>query len=101
MTSALQQTLIEEVLQLTSPKSGNVVANQQVVKLTNGLYYFYSYGTLIAASDNLRYPTKMYVTDSWDYSKTTLTYLKQFFNFDHSKKEIEKLIKEGTILPLN
>lgn len=66
-------------------------------------YIFYSYDTLIAeylgSMDN---DTKdiIHLTNKYNYSKTTLKYLKVFLNkycniYYKDKKELEKLIKEG------
>ena len=37
----------------------------------------------------------VYLSDKWDYSKTTLKHLKLFLNTTATKKDIEKLIETG------
>ena len=51
---------------------------------------FHSYNTLIAEKKG----DKVYLTKYWNYSKTTMFYLKQFLGVG-SKAEIENGIKEG------
>ena len=64
--------------------------NQFKIYLPNGVL-FQSYSSVIA------YKTKgvVYLTDKWDYSKTTLKHLKLFLGTTAPKKDIEKLIKTG------
>ena len=54
---------------------------------------FHSYNTLIAEKKG----DKVYLTDKWDYSATTLRYLCQFLGVG-SKNDIEKGIKEGRFI---
>ena len=65
-----------KVSQLKSPRSGNVVPNQ--FKIVNGAkIYFQSYNSIICKIDtnkNLVFLDSFY----WDYSRTTLKYLKEF-----------------------
>lgn len=70
-------------------KFGNKAsANQQVIGDS-----FYSYQTLIAEKKG----DKVYLTKYWNYSRTTLFYLKQFLG-GVSKNDIEKGIKEGRFI---
>lgn len=69
-------------------KFGNTPQNQSI-----GGNSFYSYNTLIAE----RKGDKVYLTDKWDYSATTLRYLCQFLGVK-SKKDIEQGIKEGKFI---
>ena len=64
--------------------------NQFVI---NGAYgeAFQSYSSLIAYRKN----NFIYLSDKWDYSKTTLKYLKIFLNTSISKKEIKEALKRG------
>ena len=65
-------------------------ANQFVI---NGTYgeVFQSYSSLIAYRKN----NFIYLSDKWDYNKTTLKYLKIFLNTSMSKKEIKEALKSG------
>ena len=65
-------------------------ANQFVI---NGAYgeAFQSYGSLLAYIKN----NFIYLSDKWDYSKTTLKYLKIFLKTSMSKKEIKEALKSG------
>lgn len=85
---------IPKVTNLKSPRTGNPVANQFVIKLDDG-YYFQSYETVIAYMP-LNYNQESIILDpDWAYSVTTLKYLKQFLGINESKKRIEKLIDLG------
>lgn len=81
--------------------NGNKVANQFIVTTDEG-YYFQSYKTIIAFEPrhglaNTTLGRTVLDKDSWDYSVTTLKYLKIFLGLEHtSKKEIEKIIENGT-----
>ena len=65
--------------------------NQFKVFLSNGVA-FQSYDSLIAFKND---EGKVFLSDKWSYSKTTLKHLKLFLRIDLSKKEIEKKIKNG------
>ena len=58
--------------------------------------YFFSYETLIAVQDT---EYNMYLTSSWDYSNTTLKYLRIAFPSlsQYSKKDIAKKLQDGEI----
>lgn len=67
------------------------IQNNQVVVEDNGVKSFFSYGTLIAKIENNKVILDSYY---WDYSKTTLKWLKVFLNRDYmSKKDIQKCIE--------
>ena len=70
---------------------GNKIANQVVIHDGNK-ETFQSYRSVVAINDEgavtLDYKT-------WDYSRTTLKYLKQFLNTSASKKEIQARIDNG------
>lgn len=70
----------------------------QVKIFTENEVMFYSYGSLIAYK--FIGEKTLYFTDKWDYSRTTLKYLKLAFIAlnDKSKKEIEEMIKQGLII---
>jgi len=82
-----------KVRQMESPRSYRPVANQFIIETEDG-EYFQSYRTIIAFRPNNG--RTVLDTDSWDYSVTTLKYLKEFLGTRDSKKDIEKRIKEGT-----
>ncbi len=65
------------------------LANNQIVVNLNTERYFFSYGTLIAKWTGTKYILDSYY---WDYSRTTLKYLKQFLATTKSKKEIQQAI---------
>lgn len=76
-------------------KNGHPVANQQVV-VTNHGEYFVSYSTVIAYKPfNGGAPT---VSESWDYSATTLKHLKLFLGIEYTKAQIQKRLESGTII---
>jgi hypothetical protein len=80
---------ISAIRNLTSPR-GTVISNQIEIVTDEGVY-FQSYDSIILFIDTFGNITldKTY----WDYSKTTLKYIKHFIN--HPKKEIIKKIKSG------
>jgi hypothetical protein len=88
-----------KVHNLNSPRTGNPVANQYEIK-TKDNYIFQSYNSIIAKRNR---ETHKITLDSyyWDYSVTTLKYLKQFLNTNMSKKEIQKAIETGQIKTAN
>lgn len=87
----------QKVVSLTSPRTGNTVANQVVIQCTNGTI-FQSYESIIAV--RLRTDGKLYVTDDFDYSKTTSKYLNVFCGYTAGeiKKELKANNKDIVIL---
>lgn len=82
-----------QITNLQSPRSGNPVANQFMIS-TNKHNYFKSYQTIIAKQN--RNTNKITLDkNSWNYSATTLRYLKVFLGTSKSKKELEEDIKQG------
>lgn len=75
---------------MTSPRSGDPVANQFEITI-GGLTFFQSYSTVIAVRDPQGHVTLD--TNSWDYSVTTGKYRNQFLN-EH-KKETQAKIDSG------
>lgn len=66
-------------------KAYNIQVNQIIVELENQVLFF-SYGILIAKKEN----NKIYLDIRyWNYSKTTLKYLKIFLNTSKSAKDIK------------
>ena len=88
-----------KVYNLNSPRTGNPVANQYEI-ITEDDYIFQSYSSIIAKRNK---ETNKITLDSyyWDYSVTTLKYLKQFLNTNMSKKEIQDAIESGEIKTAN
>lgn len=84
-----QQTIMKRLkgfrssVSLSSPATGNAVANQTKVIFDNGVL-FQSYNSVIA----IKKDGKLYVTEDYDYSKTTSKYLNQFCGY--TAKEITK-----------
>ena len=69
------------------------VANQHILVTPEGRY-FKSYDSICAFVSN---DGTQYVSDHWDYSRTTLKYLRKFFNDHYSTSDIQNLIKKGEI----
>lgn len=65
--------------------------NQFKVFFNNGVA-FQSYSSLIAIK---LHNGKVYVSDKWDYSATTLKHFKLFLGITSTKKEIQKMIDDG------
>jgi len=83
-----------KVRSLSSPRTGNPVANQFEIE-TNKYYIFQSYDTIIAKKE-IGFQGKVILDPNfWDYSRTTLKYLKQFLGISLNKKEIHDYIKQG------
>lgn len=73
---------------LCSTRTGNEVANQVVVVFENG-EVFYSYKSLIA----IVIGGKVYLTEKWNYSRTTSKYLNEFLRQD--RKTVHERIASG------
>lgn len=88
---------------MTSPQTDKAVANQFIITATNAngseTEFFQSYDTVIAYKNS--YGNYVLDVNNWDYSVTTLKYLKEFMRTRDSKAEIAKKIKDGTIITLN
>jgi len=82
-----------KVYNLTSNRSGRSVANQYEI-ITKDNYIFQSYNSIIAKVNR---KTNQITLDNyyWDYSVTTLKYLKQFLNISLTKDEIKRNIDIG------
>lgn len=83
-----------QVVQMNSATTGNPVPNQFMI-FTNKYVYFQSYQTIIAKRERGFLGKTTLDRNYWDYSRTTLKYLKTFLAINKSKKEIEKDIKTG------
>ena len=83
-----------KVKQLTSPSSGNPVANQFEIWTDKG-YFFQSYNSTIYFE--CRETNKKYLDDYyWDYSRTTGKYRNQILG--EGIAETRKKIKEGVYI---
>ena len=79
---------------LRSPQTGQEVANQ-INMWIGQIKAFFSYGTLIAIKDYDQKSTQL--TSSWDFSRTTVKYLKQFLGDESlSMNDIRARIKNGS-----
>lgn len=86
------------VKNMESPRSNRPVANQFIIE-TEEATYFQSYSTLIAVK---QYGKTFLDKNSWDYSVTTLKYLKEFLGLQmYSKKDLERMIKDGQLWLVN
>lgn len=88
------------VSNMKSPRSGQPVANQYMIE-DGDKVYFQSYQTTIAKWDKEERELTL-DRDSWDYSVTTLKYLKEFMQEvtvyrRMSKAEIAEQIKSGEL----
>lgn len=77
---------------------------KQNVEINDNEIKFYSYSHLIAIYNKEN--KQLTLTKKWDYSNTTITYLKQFINnytlLEYkNKKQFEKLIETNKINVLN
>tara|TARA_R100000152_G_C6732127_1_gene156680 strand:- start:691 stop:978 length:288 start_codon:yes stop_codon:yes gene_type:complete len=82
-----------KVHNLISSRSGRPVANQYEI-ITKDNYIFQSYNSIIAKVN--RKNNQITLDDYyWDYSATTLKYLKQFLNISLTKDEIKRNIDIG------
>ena len=79
---------------MKSPRSGNSVANQFEI-YTDKYVYFQSYQSIIARTERGFLGKTILDKNYWDYSRTTLKFLKLFLGTTKTKKEIETDIKTG------
>lgn len=70
------------------------LANNQVIVITEQGEMFFSYGRLIGIKKDDD-DDELYLTNLWDYSRTTLKYLKLAFNLDLTKSEIQQKLDRG------
>ena len=93
-----------KVRNLTSERTGRGVANQFEITDAN-IVYFQSYDSICAKA--VYHEGKAYLTfgRDWDYSKTTLKYLRVWLYDNYfseyarmSKKELQALIDKGEIV---
>lgn len=88
-----------KVQQMTSPKTGDVVANQFKIFTPKGVY-FQSYDSIIAfkPNDKRRIQLDSYY---WDYSRTTGKYRNQFLNEGIAETRAKIESKEYLLTNLN
>ena len=84
---------------MESPRTGNPVANQIIIE-TPKEYIFQSYGTIIAKKQRGFWGGITLDKNYWDYSRTTLKYLKEFLPNNYNKKEIKQQIVTGKLYSL-
>ena len=82
--------LYAKVQQMTSPKSGSPVANQFLIRTSEGTF-FQSYSTIIAFRNKDGHITLD--ENSWDYSTTTGKYRNKFLG--EGIADTRKKIKDG------
>ena len=75
------------VKNMTSTRSDREVPNQFVIKTPEGLY-FQSYQTVIAFQPFDESQPTLIDRDNWDYSATTLKYLKEFLGTGMTRQQI-------------
>ena len=84
------------VRNLSSPRSGNAVANQFAITTNKGTF-FQSYRSIVAKVDK---KGQVWLSSYWDYSHTTMKYLYQFLKefgwYGINASEVRKCIKDGT-----
>lgn len=79
-----------KVYNMDSPRSGDPVKNQFIIKTPEGARIFQSYNKIIA----IKKDGKIYLDSNyWDYSTTTGKYRNAFLNED--KKETQRKIKNN------
>lgn len=87
-----------KVTNLTSPRSGNAVANQFRIRTPKGVY-FQSYDSIIALIDN---KGKIILDEYYhDYSRTTSKYLSQFLNLNTQERKEMIKAKQIKLIDLN
>lgn len=85
---------VPKVRNMESPRTGNPVANQYTIDV-GSMEVFQSYQTVIAVKRFGKTPRIVLDAGSWDYSVTTIKYLKEFLGGYLTKKDIQKAIDDG------
>ncbi len=75
-------------------RGGNAAANQFIIE-TPQFYIFQSYDSIIAKKERGFQGKVILDPYYWDYSRTTLKYLRDFIGVNLSKKEIQSYIDQG------
>ena len=68
-----------------------IAPNHCTIRLGHGIF-FQSYDSVCAFRNN---NGQIILYEDWDYSRTTLKYLKEFLNTRISKKEIQEKLNSG------
>ena len=80
-----------KIEQMTSPRTGNAVANQYMATIGDYVY-FQSYKTVIAKKN--KRTREVTLCANWQYSSTTVKYLNRFLST--KTKDIKSRIEDGT-----
>ena len=79
-----------------------VIAKNQFLIYIDGSVYLQSYESVVACKSGGEMPI---LYKDWDYSRTTMKYVNKFlsnvFNKHITKKDIDKMVKEGKIIIKN
>ena len=79
-----------------------VLAKNQLLLHIDGKTYLQSYDSVVACKSDGEIPI---LYKDWDYSKTTMKYVNKFlsdvFNKHITKKDIDKMVKEGKVIIKN
>ena len=79
-----------------------VIAKNQFLIYIDGNVYLQSYESVVACKSVGEMPI---LYKDWDYSRTTMKYVNKFlsnvFNKHITKKDIDKMVKEGKIIIKN
>ena len=79
-----------------------VLAKNQLLLHIDGKTYLQSYDSVVACKSDGEIPI---LYKDWDYSRTTMKYVNKFlsdvFNKRITKKDIDKMVKEGKVIIKN
>ena len=79
-----------------------VLAKNQLLLHIDGKTYLQSYDSVVACKSDGEIPI---LYKDWDYSRTTMKYVNKFlsdvFNKHITKKDIDKMLKEGKVIIKN
>ena len=79
-----------------------VLAKNQFLIYIDGSVYLQSYDSVVACKSDGEIPI---LYKDWDYSRTTMKYVSRFlsdvFNEHITKKDIDKMVKEGKVIIKN
>lgn len=79
-----------------------VIAKNQLLLHIDGKTYLQSYDSVVACKSDGEIPI---LYEDWDYSRTTMKYVNKFlsdvFNKHITKKDIDKMVKQGKIIIKN
>ena len=79
-----------------------VIAKNQFLFYVDGKVFLQSYDSVVACKSDGEIPI---LYKDWDYSRTTMKYVGKFlsevFNRHITKKDIDKMVKEGKVIIKN